>query len=405
MKMRTLIGATLGAAALAGLLWAAFRPQPVPVDLAEVTRGPMQITVGADGRTRIREVFEVAAPFTGRAERSPVRVGDPVVKGETVVAIVRPAAPPLLDARARLEAQAAVREAEAALAAAASRVRQAEEELDYARTEYERIVKLVERGVASTTQLENAHRILKLKEAALDTARSEEARARSALARARAALVDPEELAEEGGPCCEGCCLEIRSPADGVVLEVAQISARPVQMGEFLVSVGRPDDLEIVADLLSADAVRLPPDARASVERWGGAEALEARLRRIEPVARTKVSALGIEEQRVDAIFDILTPPEERPGLGHGFAVYLRIIEWEAEDVVQLPLSAVFREGGEWFAFTVREGRARRVRVELGRRNGEVAELLSGLSAGDVVIVHPSDRVVEGVEIVSRTSS
>jgi HlyD family secretion protein len=405
MKMRTLIGATLGAAALAGLLWAAFRPQPVPVDLAEVTRGPMQITVGADGRTRIREVFEVAAPFTGRAERSPVRVGDPVVKGETVVAIVRPAAPPLLDARARLEAQAAVREAEAALAAAASRVRQAEEELDYARTEYERIVKLVERGVASTTQLENANRILKLKEAALDAARSEEARARSALARARAALVDPEELAEEGGPCCEGCCLEIRSPADGVVLEVAQISARPVQMGQFLVSVGRPDDLEIVADLLSADAVRLPPDARASVERWGGAEALEARLRRIEPVARTKVSALGIEEQRVDAIFDILTPPEERPGLGHGFAVYLRIIEWEAEDVVQLPLSAVFREGGEWFAFTVREGRARRVRVELGRRNGEVAELLSGLSAGDVVIVHPSDRVVEGVEIVSRTSS
>jgi HlyD family secretion protein len=263
----------------------------------------------------------------------------------------------------------------------------------------------VERGVASTTQLENANRILKLKEAALDAARSEEARARSALARARAALVDPEELAEEGGPCCEGCCLEIRSPADGVVLEVAQISARPVQMGQFLVSVGRPDDLEIVADLLSADAVRLPPDARASVERWGGAEALEARLRRIEPVARTKVSALGIEEQRVDAIFDILTPPEERPGLGHGFAVYLRIIEWEAEDVVQLPLSAVFREGGEWFAFTVREGRARRVRVELGRRNGEVAELLSGLSAGDVVIVHPSDRVVEGVEIVSRTSS
>ncbi len=405
MKTRTLIAATLAAAAVAGLAWIAFRPQPVPVDLAQVVRAPMRLTVGADGRTRIREVFEVAAPFTGRAERSPVRVGDPVVKGETVVAIVRPAAPPLLDARARLEAEAAVREAEATLAAAASRVRQAEEELDYARSEYERTLKLVERGVATLTQMESAHRLLKLKEAALDAARSEEARARSALARARAVLVDPEELAQEGGTCCEGCCLELRSPADGVVLEVAQISARPVQMGQFLVSVGRPDDLEIVADLLSADAVRLPPKARARVERWGGEEALEARLRRIEPVARTKVSALGIEEQRVNAIFDLLTPPDQRPSLGHGYAVYLRIVEWEAEDVLQLPLSAVFREGGEWFAFTVREGRARRVRVELGRRNGEVAELLSGLSAGDVVIVHPSDRVADGVKIVSRASS
>lgn len=399
MKRRGLVTVGLGAAALAALAWVALRPQPVPVDLAAVLRGPMEVTTGVEGRTRIRELFEVAAPFTGRAERSPVRVGDPVVKDETVVAIVRPAAPPLLDARARLEALAAIREAEATVAAAESRVRQAEEELDFARTEYDRTRTLVERGVASTTQLENAWRLLRLREASLDAARSEAARAQSALARTRAALTDPET---DGAPCCEGCCLRLRAPADGVVLDVGQISARPVQMGERLVSVGRPDDLEIVADLLSSDAVRLPAGARARVTRWGGEPPLLARLRRVEPVARTKVSALGIEEQRVAAVFDLLTPPEARAALGHGYAVHLDIIEWQAEDVLQIPLGAVFREGGRWFAFTVEDGRARRVGVDLGRRNDRSAELLSGLDAGESVIVHPSDRISDGVRVAPR---
>ncbi len=172
------------------------------------------------------------------------------------------------------------------------------------------------------------------------------------------------------------------APTDGVVLELDVISERPVAAGTPLLSIGDPTDLQIVADLLSNDAVRIAPGARAIVERWGGPQPLEARLVRIDPAARTKVSALGIEEQRVDAIFDLVSPPEDRPGLGHGFSVFLRIVEWEADDVLQVPLSAVFRQDGDWAVFAVEDGVARLRTVEIGRRNGRFAEIRGGLEPG-----------------------
>ncbi len=401
MKARTIVTGVIALGALGALIAWGFRPQPVPVDLAQVTRGPMQITVDADGKTRIRNIFEVVAPIAGRAERSPVSVGDRVISGRTVVAVVQPAEPALLDARSRVQAEAAVAEAEAALQVAMSQVRQAEEDLAYAESQYARIATLVDRGVASLTRLEDATQLRAIKEAALDAARSSQSMADGALARARAVLIGPapEDTAANGG-----CCVRLHAPADGVVLSIDNISARPVAPGTPLLTIGRPDDLEIVADLLSRDAVRIAPGSRAVVERWGGDEPLEAILRKIEPSARTKISALGIEEQRVDLVFDLISPPEDRPGLGGGYAVFLRVIEWRSDDAVQVPLSALFRNGGEWFVFTAADGIARRTAVEIGRRNGRAAQVLAGLGAGDIVVTHPNDRVTDGVEIVDRAT-
>lgn len=402
ISARNIVLTGLGAALVGGLVYTAFRTDPVPVDLHTVTRGPMQVTVNADGKTRIRDIYEVAAPITGTALRSPVEVGDSVVRGETVVAIVEPAAPGLLDSRARVQAEAAVREAEAARAQTESQLRKADEDLAYAESQFDRAQALVERGVASFTRLEDATQQLAIARAARDAAASGLTMAESALERARATLIPPAE--DRAGSFNGECCIRIHAPIDGTVLEIDVISERPVAIGSRLLSIGRPDDLEIVADLLSSDAVRLAPGDRALVERWGGATVLEARLRKIEPVARTKVSALGIEEQRVDALFDILTPPQDRPGLGEGFAVFLRIVEWQAGDALQVPLSALFRRDGGWAVFTVEDGTARLTPIRIGRRGETTAEVTDGIAAGLRVVTHPSDAVGDGTGVVDRAT-
>ena len=401
LRPRTIILSVLGIAIVGALAWVAVRQDPVPVDLASVERGPLRVTIDADGQTRIREVYEIASPIAGIALRSPVRVGDATVAGQTLVAVVEPVAPALLDARSRQQAEAAVQEAQAARAGAESRVRQAEEDLNYARSQFDRAQTLVERGVATTTQLEDATQRVAVSEAALDAARSNLRLAEGSLARAEAALIEPTDPSVERA---EDCCVRLIAPIDGRVLSVPVISERPVLPGATLATIGAPEDLEIVADLLSSDAVRLEPGAPALVERWGGPDALDARLVRIEPSARTKVSALGIEEQRVDAIFEIVSPPEDRKGLGDGFSVFLRIVEWQTDDTVQVPLSALWRSGEDWAVFVVEDGEAKRRTVEIGRRNAREAQVLAGLEPGEVVVTHPSDEVTAGTAIVDRAS-
>ncbi len=392
---RPILLISLGALIVAALVWTAIRPVPVPAELVEVGRGPMQVTLDVDGVTRIREVWEVSSPIAGTARRSPVRVGDPVVGGETLVGVVEPVAPSLLDRRSRIQAEAAVHEAEAALVAAESRMAQALEDLNYAKIRHDRAQALVERGIASQVRLEDAAQALKVEEAARDAAISARLMAQSTLDRARAALIGP---AEPGAPA-EVCCVEIRAPASGVVLAIDRLSARPVAVGERLLSIGDPADLEIVADPLSRDAVRIPDGATASVERWGGPGALQARLRRIEPSAVTETSALGIEEQRVEAIFDFIDPPGAPARLGDGYAVRLRIVLWQSADALQVPVGALFRDGAEWAAFALRDGRARLVVLRIGERNDRTAQVIDGLTEGDVVITHPSDKVVDGAAI------
>lgn len=382
-----------GAVVIGGLAWTALRPVPVPSEYAVLETGPMEVTVDVDGTARIREVWDVAAPITGTAKRSPVRVGNPVTKGETLVAVVEPVAPSLLDVRSRTQAEAAVREAEAAVSVADTRVLQAVEDHEYALTQYARAQALVESGAASLVRLEDASQTLRIKEAALAAAQSSRDLAIGSLERARAALIGPDLDAVSP----ESCCVQIHAPASGQVLSIEQVSERPVVAGERLLSIGDLHDLEITADPLSRDAVRIPDDAIAHVDRWGGPGSLTARLRQIEPSARTVVSALGIEEQRVEAVFDLTDPPDSRAGLGDGYAVRLSIVVWSAENALQIPLGALFRDSGQWATFAVRDGKAVLTPVEIGESNDRTAEVLSGLKTGDTVITHPGEGIEDGV--------
>ncbi len=400
LTRRHILGA-IAFLALAALLWLAFRPQPVPVDLATVTRGPLEVTVEAEGVTRIRQIYQVSAPLAGYTARSPVEVGDPVTAFETVVAAIAPATPPFLDARAREEAEAAVTEGEAALRAAEARVDQRVSDLDYAKAQHDRAAALAGRGVIPQSSLDDASLRLRVAETALDAARSEREMADATLARARAALIGP--LSSESPGADDACCVDITAPASGHVLSIVNRSARLVQPGEPLLEIGEPGDLEIEVDLLSSDAVRIAPGAAAYVERWGGAP-LAARVRRIDPAAFTKVSALGIEEQRVRVYLDFVDQGSGLGSLGDSFRVYVRIVEWRGEDVLQVPISSLFRSADVWTVFRAEADRARLTRVEVGRRNTETAEVLAGVAEGDAIVTYPGDRVRDGALLLDRGS-
>ncbi|PTQ74388.1 efflux RND transporter periplasmic adaptor subunit [Celeribacter persicus] len=397
-KSRKSLLALIVLALVAALLFIAFRPHPVAVDLAEVTRGHMEVTINADGKTRIRHLYEVSSPIAGTALRSPVEEGDAVIAGKTVVARVEPVAPSLIDARSRVQLEAAVREAEAAADLAAAQLRQAEEELSYAQSQFERTKALVARGVSSITTLEDAQQVLSVRNAARDAAVSNVQMAQSSLARAKAALIEPDATENTG----ESCCVALTAPISGTVLSIEQVSEHAVSVGSSLLSIGDVTDLEIEADLLSSDAVGLVIGARAMVERWGGAPALEARLKSLAPKAETHTSSLGIEEQRVSAVFDLVTPAEDRPGLGHQYSVFLKVVEWEDDDVLMMPVSAMFRDGNGWAVFVNDGGTARQRAIGIGHQSDRMVEVLSGLQEGDQVIPHPADTISDGVSIVDR---
>ncbi|RVT86518.1 efflux RND transporter periplasmic adaptor subunit [Rhodobacteraceae bacterium CCMM004] len=394
-SLRLLIFGGIGAAILIALGVVAFRTEPEPVDLATLARGELIGLVRADGTARVSNVYQITAPVTGTVSRISLQIGDPVVAGKTILASVEPADTPILDARSRAQAEAALEEARAALAAADAEVAAAEEELSYAQAQHDRVLKLLDRGLTTLVAVEASARAVHTAEAGAEAARSRRAMADGALHRAEATLAEP----VPGGSCCR----PLVSPIDGIVLDIEEASRRPVAAGAPLMAVGNATDLEIVADLLSSDAVQLPPEATAHVTRWGGPTPLAAQLKRVDPVARTDISALGIEEQRVDAVFDLLTPPEERAGLGHGYGVVLEIEIWRVDDAVILPLSATFRRDGDWTVFVEQDGRARVRTVDIGRMGQTKAEVLGGLDIGERVILHPNDRIADGVGVVARS--
>ena len=385
----------LGVLLVAGLVWS-FLPQPVPVDLAEVTRGRLTVTVDEEGETRVRDVFELSAPVAGRMRRIDMEVGDEVVAGETVVAQIEPVDPTLLDARSATEARADVGAAEA--------------ELAFATRELERQRRLGERGVASARDLDAAEKAYRT--------------ARAALENARAALLAREMLIERakaprGRSAARGddsdCCIPVLAPVPGRVLRIERKSAGVVQPGDLLVEIGDPSDLEIVVDLLSADAVRVEEGQQVLIEDWGGPGKLHGRVHRVEPYGFTKVSALGIEEQRVNVIVRFTDPPEKWQRLGHGYRVETRIVLWRGDKVIKLPLSALFRsqdgapsrtadDAADWAVFVAQKGRARLRSVSRGHHNGLEVEILAGLEPGDRVVLHPSDRVRDGAAITARRS-
>lgn len=399
-RNRLLFWLPFAVALLAVMTWL-FRPQPVGVDLETLGRGPLQVTVADEGETRVKEVFIVSAPVPGFLRRLELHAGDRVAANETVVASIEPSDPSFLDVRSAAEARAAASAAEAARAHAIAEVRRAQAELDFAQSELVRFRSLAEQNAASRSMLDAAERHARVTRAALEEARAGLASREADLEGARARLVAPR--ARRATP--ERCdCVEVFSPVTGSVLHVLRESEGLVAAGEPLIEVGDPHDLEIVVDLLSADAVAVAPGQRARIASWGGDAPLEGVVRKVEPFGVTKVSALGIEEQRVNVILDLVSPREQWTRLGHGFRAEPEIVLWEAADVLRVPQSALFRAGDAWAAFVASDGRARLRQVEIGHQNGLEAEVVGGLAAGERVVVHPSDRVEDGVRLRERAA-
>ncbi len=398
--MRT-FGVALVAVLVVGGLVYAFWPEPEPVDLAAVSRGPMMVTIDEEGETRVKDVYVVSAPLTGRVDRIEAQPGDPVIAGETVLATMQETDPSFLDLRARRRAEAAIDAAAAAYDYAEAERARVLAELEYARAEWERARTLAERGTISDAQLDRAELALRTEEAALATADASVAVRASELDNARAELIDP-STAGFDQPAGSSCCVPVLAPVSGRVLRVLHESEGIVASGTPLIEVGDPQDLEVVVDLLSADAVKVAAGDAVLIDDWGGDGALAGVVRRVEPYAFTKVSALGIEEQRVNVVIDLTDPPARWPGLGHGFRVEVRIIDWQGEEIARLPLSALFRRGQDWAVFAAQDGHARLRVVELGHINADQAEVLGGLDDGGQVVMHPSDRIADGTPIVER---
>jgi HlyD family secretion protein len=398
-RRRLIFWGAIGALLAMGLVYA-FWPRPLPVDLAEVVRGPLVVTVDDEGETRVRDVYVVSAPITAYATRIEADVGDPVVANETVVAELEPIDPEFLDPRRHAAALAAVRAAESALALADAEVHEAETQLAFFRTELERARELRRAQTISARELDEAERAYDTTMARRESARAALRMRGAELERARAQLLSPTDTHEQDARHQR---IALRSPVTGRVLRVPNDSARVVTAGEPLLEIGNPGDLEIVVDLLSSDAVKTAPTQRVIIDGWGGGAPLAGRVRRVEPFGFTKVSALGIEEQRVNVIVDLTSPPADWEKLGHGYQVDVRIVVWESADTLKVPLTALFRDGTDWAAFVASDGRAQQRAVTVGRRTSLEAEVLDGLAAGDRVVLHPGERIVDGVRIEPRT--
>lgn len=387
------------------LLARAFRPTAMLVETGEVRRGLLQVTVDEDGRTRVRDPYVVSAPVDGRLERVALEPGDRVESGRTLVAEFSRTAPHLLDARGLAEARARVGRAEAALEQARARAEESTAALELARSEQGRQAELFGQGLASEQAVERAEDDLRR---AHSTAKDAELAVRVAeyeLELAGAGLVEdtPDETGLASGR------IALSSPVDGVVLRVFEESSRPLAAGTPILEVGNLDQLEVVADYLTEEAVRIRPGMVAWIGDWGEARThessgeLRGRVRRVEPGGYTKVSALGVEEQRVDVVVDL--PPRSDPAggaasrLGDGYRTRVRIVLHEAGDVVLVPTGALFRSEGAFAAFVVADGIARRREVTVGEIAGLEAEVTSGLEPGERVVLYPSELIRDGLRV------
>jgi HlyD family secretion protein len=424
------------AAAVIGGLAYAFMPQPVEVDLVKVDRGTVRVTVDEDGKTRIHDKYVVSAPLNGRILRISMDPGDEVVAGKTLLTMIEPRDPELLDARSVAQAEARVKGAEATL-------RQVEPELEkvraaqgYAEAELMRHRKAIQGSGVSQSELENMEMLYRQRSEELRAMKLSEEIARFELEQAKAALmrsrpqsdaaakraanappategpplagngVDQESSANggESKDANNGWNFPIYSPITGRVLRVFQESSAVVTPGTSLVELGDPSDLEVEIDVLSRDAVKIHPGDTVYLEHWGGVKPLEGRVRVVEPSGFTKISTLGVEEQRVWVIVDLVDPPEQRTTLGDGFRVEARIVIDEATNALRIPTSALFRAGEDSAVFRVKDGVVHLQKIKVGRQNGIEAEVLAGLSEGDEIVLHPSDQIEDGVKVHQRNA-
>lgn len=387
----------LAAIAAAGAVWFVW-PRPILADISAVVRGPMRVTVEDDGRTRARETYTVSAPVAGTIVRNEREVGDPVTGGETVVAVLRPALPGFLDDRTRAELNASLGAASAAVERMEQEVLRLESDLAFARSELARTEPLARGGVVTERALERAQTAIATGEHALASARAQLEMHRSERAMIEARLATSPGRVADAADQNE---IRLRAPVSGRVLRILQKSETVVAAGTPLIEISDPNDLEVVADLLSTEAVKVDEGAPVRIVGWGGPP-VQGRVARIEPTGFPKVSALGIEELRVETIIELIDPVEKWRRLGHEFRVIVEITIWQGEDVLMVPVGAIFRSGNGWAVFAARDGRARLTEIGIGHRNDNAAEVLSGLAEGDRVILYPSDRIADGARVAQR---
>ena len=396
---RRLLFWSVPAVALGIALLLLFRPQAELVDLVAVKRQPLSVTIDEEGETRTREVFTIAAPVSGRLLRTSLKEGDVVAAGETVVAEIEPNDPAFLDPRSQAENTAARDAASAALELARAELKQAQAEQDFAVAEVGRARELFGKGTVPRQRVDDAERAVQSAEGLVEAAEASLNVRQFELDRAEARLITPAQL-NEGRLPCE--CVKVRSPVDGRVLRVMRKSETVVAPGTPLLEVGDPSDLEVVADLLSDDAVKVRVGQRVIIDHWGGDHPLNAVVRVVEPLAFTKVSALGIEEQRVNVVMDLIDAPEVRPSLGHAYRVYARIISWQSDDVITVPLTSLFPRGDGWAVYVASDGSAEVREVTIGHTAGLTVEVLDGVAPGERVVRHPQDGLHDGVRIRER---
>jgi HlyD family secretion protein len=397
-----------GAAALAGIsgLALALMPKPLPVDLETLARGPLRVTLDHEGRTRVRDPYVVSSPIAGRVERIVLEPGDAVVQGQ-VVALIEPNAPDPLDTRARAEAAAAAAAAGARVTAARAEVDRAKSDLALAEADRVRAESLAAAQVVSARDLQAAETAAQSAAEALSMAEAASRAAAFELEAARARLARPVGSAsassQEKEARAVSSATEVLAPIDGVVLRRLRQSASVVPRGEPLLEIGAPEGLEVVADYLSTDAAQIRPGMTALLERWGGDGALQGRVRRVDPAGFTKISALGVEEQRVNVVVDLVDPRSVWTSLGEGFRVEVRIVAWEEAEVLTVPASSLFRHDGGWAVFQLEGSRVRISPVEVGRSDGRRSQVLSGLGAGDAVVTHPPEALADGMRVEERS--
>jgi HlyD family secretion protein len=381
-------------------LFSALRPQPIMIEAGAATRGPLTVTVLEEGKTRIRHRYLITPPVAGYLNRVLLRAGDRIEAGVTVLATIQPQPASFLDPRARAEAEAHVKSAEATRMQRETQIERARAALDLAQKELVRAKELKKSGAIATKDLDTAESQVTMLSREVNTAQFALQVADFELVQARAALTQVQTPATENADP-----LKIVAPVSGYVLNVFEESARLITAGTQIMEVGDPTDLEAEIELLSSDAVGVQAGAEVSIEQWGGAAPLRGKVTVVEPGGYTKVSALGVEEQRVKVRVDFVDPLPPGMTLGDRFRVEARIVSWHSDNVLQIPTGALFRRGGDWMTYLLDGRKARLAKVEIAHNNGVSAEVVSGLAEGQRVIVHPPDAVTEGATVQPRENT
>jgi HlyD family secretion protein len=374
-----------------------FFPKAVDVDLADVTRGPLQVTIEEEGRTRLKDRFVITAPTAGYLERVKAKVGDPVEKGQGII-VLDPLRSPVLDSRNRAEATATITAAEATLNAAIAKESAAAADADYMEKRLERLKNLYAKGSIAKDQFDQI-------EAETKKARAIQRSAKAAVEVSRSELERAKTLLQNFGSVKKTASqnkVYVSSPVSGNIFRIYKESEGAVNVGEPLMEIGNSKSLEIRVEVLSSDAVKIKKGTTVFFKRWGGEGTLEGMVRVVEPSGFTKISSLGVEEQRVLIIADITSTAEMWRMLGDGYRLEAHFVIWEGKDVLQVPASALFRAGNDWAVFVSEKGRAAKRFVEVGRQNGLAAEIISGLKANEKVIAHPDDAISDGTRIRNR---